>query len=271
MLGNLRKLRAERDDPVSYFLPLGDFSVPLAPFLGKTLHLRYQGVINCVACSRKTTKSYNQGYCFMCFRRLAACDMCILKPETCHYHLGTCREPEWGDSNCMIPHIVYLANSSGLKVGITRETQLPTRWLDQGATQALPVFRVATRYQSGLMETVLARHVADKTNWQALVKGDSAPLDLIAERDALLARCQEDIDAISQRFPGQVNLLTDAVTETFRYPVLRYPVKATSFNLDKDPDVLGTLTGIKGQYLLLDTGVINIRKYTAYQVELLAV
>lgn len=271
MLGNLRKLRAERDDPVSYFLPLGDFSVPLAPFLGKTLHLRYQGLINCVACSRKTTKSYNQGYCFMCFRRLAACDMCILKPETCHYHLGTCREPEWGDSNCMIPHIVYLANSSGLKVGITRETQVPTRWLDQGATQALPVFRVATRYQSGLMETVLARHVSDKTNWQALVKGDSAPLDLIAERDALLARCQEDIDAISQRFPGQVNLLTDAVTETFRYPVLRYPVKATSFNLDKDPDVLGTLTGIKGQYLLLDTGVINIRKYTAYQVELLAV
>lgn len=269
MLGNLRKLRAERDDPVSYYLPLGDFSVPLAPFMGKPLHLRYQGAIYCVACNRKTPKSYNQGYCFVCCRKLAACDMCILKPETCHYHLGTCREPAWGESHCMIPHIVYLANSSGLKVGITRESQLPTRWLDQGATQALPVFRVATRYQSGLIETALAQHVADKTNWQALIKGESAPLDLMAERDALLSRCQKELDEISLRFPGQINLLTDATAETFRYPVLQYPTKVTSFNLDKNPDVAGTLMGIKGQYLLLDTGVINIRKYTAYQVELL--
>lgn len=269
MQGTLRKLRAEPGDPVNYFLPLGDFSVPMAPLLGNTLHLRYQGAIYCVACNRKTPKSYNQGYCFVCFRKLAACDMCILKPETCHYHLGTCREPEWGDTHCMIPHVVYLANSSGLKVGITRETQLPTRWLDQGATQALPIFRVATRYQSGLVETVLAQHISDKTNWQALIKGDSAPLDLVAERDALVARCSEEIAAIQQKFPDQVHPLPDALPVNFRYPVLQYPGKIISFNLDKDPDVIGTLMGIKGQYVLLDTGVINIRKYTAYQVEIL--
>lgn len=271
MQGNLRKLRAEPADPVCYFLPMGDFSVPLTPFLGNTLHLRYQGVINCVACNRKTPKSYNQGYCFVCFRKLAACDMCILKPETCHYHLGTCREPAWGETHCMISHVVYLANSSGLKVGITRETQLPTRWLDQGASQALPVFRVATRYLSGLLEVALARHVADKTNWQALIKGDSDPIDLIAERDRLLALCEPEINEIIQQFPGQIHYLPDASAETFRYPVLQYPGKVTSFNLEKSPDVIGTLTGIKGQYLLLDTGVINIRKYTAYQVELLTV
>lgn len=271
MLGTLRKMRAEKNEPVSYYLPLGDLSVPLQPFLGNTLHLRYQGNIFCTACGRKTSKSYNQGYCFVCFKKLAACDMCILKPETCHFQLGTCREPEWADSHCNVPHIVYLANSSGIKVGITRESQLPTRWLDQGATQALPVFRVGTRYQSGLLEVTLAQHIPDKTNWQALLKGESAPLDLKAVRDELLARCAAEISAIEQRFPGQIQMLPAAEVEQFRYPVLEYPQKVRSFNLDQQADVAGTLQGIKGQYLILDTGVINIRKFTAYQVELLTV
>lgn len=270
MLGILKKLRVERASPVSYFLPMGDFSVPLSPYLGKTLHLRFMGGIYCTACGRKTPKSYNQGYCFVCFRKLAACDMCILKPEQCHYHLGTCREPEWGVANCMIPHIVYLANSSGLKVGITRETQLPVRWIDQGATQALPVFRVATRYQSGLLETTLAQHVSDKTNWQALVKGNSEPIDLMAERDVLLEKCCDAIEALKERFPGDIVEVGATEAECFEYPVLEYPKKVVSLNFDKNPDVAGTLMGIKGQYLLLDTGVINIRKYTSYQVELLS-
>lgn len=263
-------MRAERNEPVSYFLPLGDFSVPLAPYMGNTLHIKYQGKIFCTACGRKTSKSYNQGYCFVCFKKLAACDMCILKPETCHYHLGTCREPEWADSHCNVAHIVYLANSSGLKVGITRETQVPTRWMDQGASQALPIFRVGTRFQSGLIETTLAQHIADKTNWQALIKGESEPVDLPAARDDLLQRCAAEISALQERFPGQIHALQEAVQE-FRYPVLQYPKKISSFNLDKEPDVAGTLLGIKGQYLLFDTGVINIRKFTAYQVELLTV
>jgi hypothetical protein len=262
-------MRAEKNEPVSYFLPLGDVSVPLSPFLGNTLHLRYQGAIFCTACGRKTSKSFSQGYCFVCFKKLAACDMCILKPETCHYAAGTCREPEWGDSHCNIPHIVYLANSSGLKVGITRETQLPTRWLDQGATQALPIFRVGTRYQSGLLEVTLAQHIADKTNWQALLKGDSEPLDLTTLRDELLARVEDEIAALEARFPGQIARLPDAEVQSFRYPVLQYPAKIRAFNLDQDPDAAGTLLGIKGQYLIFDTGVINIRKFTAYQVELL--
>lgn len=271
MQGTLRKMHGERNEPISYFLPLGDFSIPLTPFLGNPLHLRYQGRIFCMACGRKTSKSYNQGYCFVCFKKLAACDMCILKPETCHYDLGTCREPAWGDSHCNVPHIVYLANSSGLKVGITRGTQVPTRWMDQGASQALPIFSVATRYQSGLIETTLAKHVADKTNWQALLKGEAAPVDLLGARDALLAQCASELAELSDRFTGQINLMPEAVVENFSYPVLQYPQKIRSFNLDKEADVVGTLMGIKGQYLILDTGVINIRKFTAYQVELLSV
>ncbi|MDI1302890.1 MAG: DUF2797 domain-containing protein [bacterium] len=271
MQGTLRKMRAERNEPISYFLPLGDFSVPLAPFMGNTLHLRYQGSIFCTACGRKTSKSYSQGHCFVCFKKLAACDMCIMKPETCHFDLGTCREPGWGESHCNIPHIVYLANSSGLKVGITRGTQVPTRWIDQGASQALPIFSVGTRYQSGLVETTLAKHVADKTNWQALLKGDASPVDLLRARDELLEKCAAELAELNERFPGEINLIPEAVVEGFSYPVLQYPQKIKSFNLDQSPDVLGTLLGIKGQYLLLDTGVINVRKFTAYQVELLSV
>lgn len=271
MLGTLRKMRVEQNDPVSYFLPLGDVSVPLQPFLGNTLHLRWQGAIFCTACGRKTSKSYNQGHCFVCFKKLASCDMCILKPETCHYAAGTCREPQWADTHCNTSHIVYLANSSGVKVGITRESQLPVRWLDQGATQALPVFRVGTRYQSGLIEVALAHYIADKTNWQALLKGESEPVDLYTVRDELRERCASEIAELKQRFPEQIHELPDAAAQAFRYPVLEYPKKIRSFNLDQDPDVIGTLLGIKGQYLLFDTGVINIRKFTAYQVELLTV
>lgn len=268
MLGTLKKMRSERNEPISYFLPLGDVSVPLTPYLGNTLHFKHTGEIYCVSCGRKTKKSFSQGHCFPCFKKLASCDMCIVKPEQCHFHLGTCREPEWGEANCMIPHIVYLANSSGVKVGITRETQLPTRWIDQGASQALPIFRVSTRYLSGLVEVTLAQHIADKTNWQALIKGDATPLDLIATREHLRQVCAAEIEALKQQFPGQIEELDLAVQE-FTFPVLEYPKKVKTFNLDTAPEVVGTLTGIKGQYLLLDTGVINVRKFTAYQIELL--
>ena len=140
MLGSLEKMTTQLAEPVQYRLPVGDAELELNPLLGQRLELRYSGRIFCVNCQKKTAKSFNQGYCYPCFIKLAQCDMCIMKPETCHYAAGTCREPSWGEEFCFQPHIVYLANSSGIKVGITRQTQIPTRWIDQGAVQALPVF-----------------------------------------------------------------------------------------------------------------------------------
>ena len=130
--GALRKMRVKADDPVSYWLPVGNREIELASLLGQSISLEYDGHINCIECGRSTRKSFNQGYCFPCLRALAACDMCIVKPELCHFHLGTCREPNWGEQHCMQPHVVYLANSSALKVGVTRQSQVPTRWIDQG-------------------------------------------------------------------------------------------------------------------------------------------
>ena len=128
-----------------YDMQLGDDRVAMNALLGQQIKLNYMGEIHCLNCQRLTKKSYSGGFCFPCSHRLAQCDLCFMKPETCHYDAGTCREPEWGEAVCMQDHIVYLANSSGLKVGITRINQIPTRWIDQGATQALPIFRVKSR------------------------------------------------------------------------------------------------------------------------------
>jgi hypothetical protein len=267
--GGVRKMRTALESPVQYRMVLGQQEVPLNDRLGSRLKLVYQGVIHCIHCDRKTNKSFSQGYCYPCFRRLAQCDSCIMSPEKCHYHLGTCREPEWGETNCMIDHFVYLANTSGLKVGITRGTQVPTRWMDQGAVQAQPVFRVSSRFQSGLVETLFARHIADKTNWQAMLKGDPEPRDLEEARQRLTEECRSEVDALRDEHGLQA--ITELVGEDetrIRYPVLEYPTKVKSFNLDKDPVVEGTLIGIKGQYLIFDTGVINMRKYGGYELAL---
>lgn len=265
--GSLSKMAVRLGETAQYAFRLDEQEVPVNPLLGKRVRLEFLGAIHCTHCGRKTKKSFSQGYCYPCFTKLAQCDSCIVSPEKCHFDAGTCREPEWGERFCMTDHVVYLANSSGVKVGITRASQIPTRWLDQGASQALPIFRVATRQQSGLVEDLLRTQVADKTNWRALLKGDAVPLDLPAIRDQLLESCAEGIAALQQRFGLQaIQPVGDAEVLEIRYPVEAYPTKVASHDLEKTPVVEGILRGIKGQYLILDSGVINLRKYTAYQV-----
>ncbi len=267
--GSVRKMRTHLADTVQYEFLAGDESLVVNDLLGSKLSLNFTGLINCVHCQRVTKKSFNQGYCFPCFRKLAQCDNCIVSPEKCHFDAGTCREPEWGDANCNVDHVVYLANTSGIKVGITRGTQVPTRWMDQGATQAKPIARVSTRQQSGLLEVLVGQHVSDKTAWQTMLKGNADPVDLEAKRQTLMAQCEAEIAALQARFGLQaIQLLDDAEEARIDYPVLEWPVKIKAHNLDKNPLVEGTLLGIKGQYLMLDTGVMNVRKYGGYTIEL---
>lgn len=269
--GNLSKMQARLSDTgdVQYLLSLGEHTINVNELIGQPVSLRFIQQIHCTACGRKTNKSFNQGYCYPCFTSLAQCDSCIMSPEKCHFQAGTCREPQWGEEFCNREHFVYLANSTGIKVGITRGTQLPTRWLDQGAVQGLPIARVATRQISGLFETIFKQHIADKTNWRALLKEDASVIDLAAQRDHLFALCRDEILALQQRFGiDKVQLLDDVPVTGIRYPVEAYPKKINSHNLDKEPHLTGTLLGIKGQYWILDNAVINIRKYTGYRVEL---
>ena len=268
MIGNISKMKVVLASPVEYQLPVDDALIELNSHIGGKIRLDYQGEINCIACGRKTGKSYAQGYCYPCFISLAECDMCIVKPETCHFDAGTCRDAEWAMQHCMKPHFVYLANSSAVKVGITRGSQIPTRWIDQGAAQALPIFRVSSRYQSGLLEVVLKQHVSDRTDWRKMLKAEAEPCDLAAMRDQLVDMCGEQISRLQQRF-GEVNIrfLEDEAVVDIQYPVGRYPEKIKSLNLDKTPSIEAVLMGIKGQYLILDSGVINIRKYSGYKLD----
>ncbi len=267
--GTLRKMRSRLERPVAYKIPLGDTEVAVNPLLEKQLKLEFSGIIHCVHCGRKTGKSFGQGYCWPCFQKLAQCDSCIIHPERCHFDQGTCREPSWGESFCLQDHIIYLANSSGLKVGITRATQVPTRWIDQGASQALAIIRVRNRLQSGTLEVMFKAHVADKTNWRDMLKGVPESLDLQRESEKLIQSCAEEMADMEARFGFfAISILTGLDTELIEYPVLEYPQKVTSFNFDKTPLVEGTLMGVKGQYLIFDTGVINIRRFSGYEIQL---
>ncbi len=263
--GNFYKLKSTLNNPIQYHLPIGKVEVPLNGYLGKTLMFKFSGDIFCIYCQRKIKKSYNQGYCFPCVQTLARCDFCIVKPEKCHFHLGTCREPEWGKWHCFIPHIVYLANTSGFKVGITRETQIPTRWLDQGAVQALPLCRVKNRYHSGLVEVALKKMITDRTDWRKMLKGPGENLAFFEKRDELLKNIEWP-NELSEK--NAVEVLQNQNVVTIQYPVLSYPEKVTAFNIEKTPEISGTLLGIKGQYLIFDTGVMNVRNLTGYNVSM---
>ena len=264
--GNIQKMRVELDAPCRYYLPVGEDEIFLNPLINQTVSLHFTGTINCIACGRETSKSFNQGYCFPCLRSLARCDTCIVRPELCHFHKGTCREPEWAEKNCHRPHVVYLANSSGLKVGITRESQIPTRWIDQGASQALPILEVPDRYTSGLAEVVFKSHVADRTDWRKMLKGLPEPIDLEEKRMQLFADTAAELDKLQHQIGDKTLIKINNEPVLIGYPVDQYPHQVKSFNLDKTPGVNARLTGIKGQYLIFDSGVINMRKYAGYKL-----
>ncbi|MDP6968360.1 MAG: DUF2797 domain-containing protein [Gammaproteobacteria bacterium] len=272
--GHLRKMvAATTSQPaaqVAYQLHLGDQIIDVNGLLGKTLRLEHLGQIHCQHCGRSTRKSYAQGYCYPCMQSLPQCDLCIMSPERCHYHAGTCRDSSWGEQFCMQPHVVYLANSSGLKVGITRVNQMPTRWLDQGASQAVPIMQVATRKLSGQVETLLKNYVADKTNWRTLLKADAPSLDLLAERDRLLEQAAAPLQVLLSAVADQDYTWLEHMPTHINYPVTQYPAKIISHNLDKEPVLQDQLMGIKGQYLIFTQRVINIRKYSSYLVQLSA-
>jgi len=269
--GRLAKMLIEKTEPLSYHLNVGDEKIEMNAYIGKGIRIISNGEIRCSHCQRKTNKSFNQGYCFPCFKKLAQCDRCMMSPELCHFSQGTCREPEWAEQFCMQKHIVYLANSSGLKVGITRHTQVPTRWMDQGAIQALPIISVSTRQLSGLVEVIMKEWVADKTNWRKMLKHDVAEIDLEQERDKLFELAAGPLADLRSQYPDeQINLLESGEVWQFEYPSLQWPEKIKTFNLEKQNIVEGKLLAIKGQYLILDSGCFNVRKHTSFDVSLSA-
>ena len=263
---NLHKLKTTLKDDVANY-SLGDIS--LNDYIGKDIRIEYLGEINCISCGVKTKKSYSQGHCFLCARRLPECDICILKPELCHFEEGTCRDSSWGEDNCMKTHIVYLANTGDVKVGITKLKNIPSRWIDQGASKALAIFAVENRLISGLVEVAIKEHISDKTNWRKMLQGDPTnDIDLYKLRDEIVEKAQDKIDAIKAKHGENSVEFVEGDICNISYPVTNYPTKIKSFNFDKTPIIDAKLMGVKGQYFIFDTGVVNIRKFSGYKCDL---
>ena len=269
--GFLSKLDIKDSNPLAYSLCLEkQHPIELNNLIGKSITIRFLGEIKCIYCHRAIKKSFNGGYCYVCFKTLARCDQCIIKPELCHYHLGTCREPDWGKRVCMQNHIVYFSYTSGIKVGITRKKNLPNRWFDQGATLGLPIFEVKTRLLSGLLEVSLKSHFNDKTNWRKMLSDDHYETDLKAMAESFFQ--SYDLSDHLKNHPHLRSFLPKALyphhqQTTIHYPQIDKLQKVSSFNADKNPIISGTLIGMKGQYLIFNEGVINIKKYQGYHIE----
>lgn len=256
--GNLKKMRTTAQREVNYHLRLDDQEILLNELIGKSIQLIFQDEIHCPNCSTQVNKLY-QGYCYDCFSTAPEASECILKPELCLAHEGKGRDVEWEKSHHDQPHYVYLALTSALKVGVTRDTQVPTRWIDQGAWRVVKLAKTPYRQLAGKIEVALKQHLTDKTAWQAMLKNESLDgLDLLSEKQRIAALLPDDLK-------GYVCEEDDVYQ--FNYPVFAYPEKVKSLKLDKEPEIKGRLIGVRGQYLIFDKNrVINIRSHAGYRV-----
>ncbi len=258
--GNLRKMQTRLEDVAHYTLKLDDTPIDMNALIGKSIRLSFDGTINCIACGQLTKKSFGQGFCYPCFRDAPQASECIIRPELCRAHEGEARDMGWAEEHCLVEQIVYLARSSAVKVGITRASQMPTRWIDQGATDAIVFARVPNRYTAGLVEVAMKEHLTDRTNWQRMLKNEVIDVDLVARKTSLI----DTLDADLRQF-----IDTDDTVCAIEYPVERYPEKVKSVGFDKHAEIEGCLAGIKGQYLIFDDNrVLNVRKHNGYRVSL---
>jgi len=259
--GNLHKMRTELADKVQYSLPIGENLVPMNELLGKSISLNYSNQINCISCGVITQKSFGQGYCYKCFISVPETSECILRPELCEAHLGKSRDMAWSENHCLKDHYVYLAVSSGLKVGVTRSTQVPTRWIDQGAWKAIKLAMTPNRNLAGQIEVELKNYFSDKTSWQKMLKND---LDESIDLEEAKQNAWEYLEPELQEY-----VVDDDEITVIEYPVLSYPEKVKSLSFDKVESIEGKLTGIKGQYLIFDNiNVFNVRRHTGYKIQL---
>lgn len=258
--GVLHKMKTHLDDEVIYHLELSDL-ILMNELLGQELKLSWNGQIFCSSCGKITKRSFGDGFCYPCLISAPEAAECIIRPELCRAHLGEGRDPEWEIRNHNVPHVVYLAASDIVKVGITRGEQVPTRWIDQGASAAIRLAETPNRYEAGMIEVALKSFFSDKTNWQRMLKNEvDENIDLVEEKWNLHDQLPSDLTTYFSE--------NDEVTE-ITYPVLQFPDKVKSLTFDKDPVIQSKLMGVKGQYLIFSGGlVLNVRKHTGYRVGL---
>ena len=256
--GVLTKMKTEWQSPVNYYLLFQDSFIHVNSLLQKKVQISLKGY-ECLSC-HVPKEIFRQGFCKSCFFETPSAGEWIMKPELSKAHLGIeDRDLAFEQKVQLQPHIVYFAVSSGLKVGVTRKTQVPTRWIDQGAHQALPIVEVPNRYLAGITEVALKAYFNDKTYWRVMLQNEGEQLDLVAERAACLSKLPAEV---------QPYRASDASIEV-AYPVQRFPEKVKSLTLSKSPAYTGILKGIKGQYWIFeDDTVWNVRGHEGHVVSI---
>lgn len=261
MTGILRKMKVQLEDEVKYSLHFEQGTIEMNNLINQQVQLSWNGDIFCSSCAKKIKKTFGDGFCYTCFTTAPEATECTIRPELCRAHLGEGRDVEWEERNHNQPHIVYLAASDKVKVGVTRITQVPTRWIDQGASAAIRLAETPNRYEAGKLEVALKSFFSDKTNWQRMLKNEvDETIDLVTEKWELHDQLPEDLTEFFSENDEVISI---------NYPVDHYPTKIKSLSFDKTPVIEGKLIGIKGQYLLFEGGeVLNIRKHTGYSVDI---
>lgn len=257
--GVLTKMQTEFTNPIQYYLVFENDFLNINQALDKKIKINFVGY-QCLSCGLNL-QIYRQGFCRDCFFKIPQAGDWVMHPELSKAHLDIeDRDLEFEKNMQLQPHVVYLANSSNVKVGVTRKKQIPTRWIDQGAHEAIEIVEVPNRYLAGITEVALKNHVSDKTNWRKMLTNDVLDLDLMEIRDSL----KQYIPDEAREYYIPTNKETN-----IHFPVLQYPQKINSLNLDKTPTYEGVLKGIKGQYLLFeDNTVFNVRNSEGYVVNL---
>ena len=257
----IRKMSVSIENETIHYFFNSSNRIYLNDLIGKNISLTWNGSIICQSCFVNIKKTFGEGFCYKCFTTAPEATECTIRPELCRAHLGEGRNVEWEQNNHNQPHIVYLAASDKVKVGVTRKNQVPTRWIDQGASKAIFLAETPNRFEAGVLEVALKEYFSDKTNWQRMLKNEiDESIDLVDEKWTLFESFPEDLKVYFSE-NDQVTLLN--------YPVLNYPSKIQSLSFDKTAIIEGLLVGIKGQYLIFEGGrVINIRKHTGYSIEI---
>ena len=257
----LTKMSSNFENPVKYYIKTENETLLMNDYLDCSIKIEFTGNIYCILCGKAIKKTFGQGYCFSCFSNSPETEECVFRPELCRAHIGIARDLEYSRVYCLQDHFVYLALSSDIKVGVTRSSQIPTRWIDQGAISAIKIAKTSNRYLSGLIEVALKKYVPDKTNWRLM----------LTNKLSSFQQLESTFNFIISVFPDDLKeyLIKNETTTTIQYPVSQYPNNVKSIDLDKEKIINGILKGIKGQYLIFDNGiVINVRKYTGYLVNI---
>jgi len=254
--GQISKMVSSIGNPIEYVLPIGEKKLILNKYIGELIQIKFNDEIRCINCKNKIKKTYMQGYCYPCFISLPQTEDCVFKPHLCKAHLGEARDMVWAKNNCLVSTYVYLSLTSNLKVGVTRQSHIPSRWIDQGAHYAIRFAKTPNRYLAGLIELEISKYISDRTQWRKMILGQYDELDLINKKNDLHEYLPSNLDKYYLNNENIVEL---------KYPIIINLEKIKSFNIEKFKSIKKKLIGIKGQYLMFDDShVLNVRKYTGY-------